>query len=74
MNGQPSHRVSTATREAPPYPVQVPGGRHGAHDVVPALDDDAGDVADAVHVPQQLVIGVEEPTVHEVVALGEEET
>ena len=43
-----------------PRTVERPGAFHGADDVVTALHDDTGNVADARGVAQQLVVGFEE--------------
>ena len=51
------------------YAVQVPRGDDRTNDVVSTLDDHAGNVANLVHVSQQLVIHLEEALVGEVVAL-----
>mmetsp|Transcript_116031 Transcript_116031/g.323179 ORF Transcript_116031/g.323179 Transcript_116031/m.323179 type:complete len:214 (+) Transcript_116031:260-901(+) len=54
-------------------PVEIPGAAGRADDVVAALHDDGGDVSDAVHVPQQLVFGLEPAAVEEVVVLDASE-
>ena len=56
-----------------PRAVERPRALHGADDVVTALHDHPGDVADARGVAQQLVIGFEETLVDEVVDLNARE-
>lgn len=51
-----------------PGAVQVPGAGHGADDVVAPLYDDPRDMADFLHIPQQLV-GLQEGVVDKVMAL-----
>ena len=53
--------------------VQVPGALHRADDVVAALHDRRGQVADARHVVEQLRRGAQEAAVDEVVALDARE-
>src|SRR5690348_10537144 len=48
--------------------MQVPGALHGTDDVVAPLYDDARDVADAVHVVEELAVGAEESAVDEIMA------
>ena len=50
-----------------PGAVERPGAFHGANNVVAALHDYAGDVADAGGVAQQLVVGFEKSFVDEIV-------
>ena len=56
-----------------PGAVQGPGTAHRADHVIAALHDDAGNVADARHVAQQLVVDLEEAAIDEVVALDARE-
>src|SRR5437867_5023499 len=56
-----------------PRLVEVPGREHRANDVVPPLDDDSRNPAEAAHVVEELAILPEEPAVHEVVTLDARE-
>ena len=56
-----------------PRGVQVERALHRADHVVAAVHDHAGDVRHLRHVAQQLVVGVEEPLVHEVMVLDARE-
>src|ERR1017187_327204 len=56
-----------------PRTVERPRAFHGANDIVTALHDDSGDMADARDVAQQLVVGFEEGMVEEVVDLNARE-
>src|SRR5882724_1962509 len=49
--------------------MQVPGARHRADDVVTALDDHAGNVANLSDILDQIIVGRKEAVVHEVVTL-----
>ena len=53
--------------------MECPRAFHGADNVVTALNDYSGDVADARDVTQQLVFGCEESLVEEVVDLNARE-
>ena len=50
-----------------PGAVEGPGAFHGADDVVAALHDHAGDVADARGVTQQVIVGFEKAFVEKIV-------
>src|SRR6185437_5002092 len=56
-----------------PGAMQLPRGLHGTHDVVSALHDDRGDVADAVDLLDELVVRAQEAAVDEVVTFDARE-
>src|SRR5205085_7135770 len=56
-----------------PGSMQVPGTRHRTDDVVTALNDHPGNVADLPNVLDQIIVGRKETVVHEVVALNARE-
>src|SRR5438132_6083371 len=51
-----------------PGPVQVPGARHRANNIVAALNDYAGNLPDLLDILDQIILCWEETIVHEVVA------
>ena len=53
-----------------PGAMERPGAFHGADHVITALHDDAGNVADARSVAQELVIAVKESLVEKIVGLN----
>src|SRR5206468_4420768 len=56
-----------------PAPMELPRRDHRAHDVVAALDDHGGDLADPADLVEELVGVAEKRAVHEVVALDPRE-
>src|ERR1700694_5093763 len=51
-----------------PGPVQAPGARHRAHNIVAALNDYTGNLPDLLDTLDQIILSREEAIVHEVVA------
>src|SRR6185437_681760 len=53
--------------------MQLPCGLHGTHDVITALYDDRGNVADAMDIVDELIVGAQEAAVDEVVTFDARE-
>ena len=56
-----------------PHTVQCPRAFHGADNIVTALHDDTGDVANARCVAKQLIVGFKKALIGEVVSLNTRE-
>ena len=52
-----------------PGAMQVPGAFHGTDNVVAALDDHSGDMANALRVAQELVVGFEKALMEKIMGL-----
>src|SRR5690606_7427436 len=68
-----TRRVDESELGARPTFVQAPSIARGADDVVAAVDDDAWDVRDAIHVVEQLRRRIEESAVREVMTFDARE-
>src|SRR6267143_6428535 len=57
-----------------PGAMQVPGAHNRTNDIVPALNDDSGDLANPANILDQIIAGTEEGIVHEVVTFDPSES